>query len=182
MSEAGFSSAVMVAAIGGAVSLAALTINTIFSGRRERISRQRREFAKAFAACIAYEEFPYTVRRRRCSAPEDERIRISSELSGIQRELAYYSAWLATQSVAVSVSYEILVTNLREIAGARIREAWLSPPVDSDSGMNMPDLCLGALKPLKEAYLHEVACHLSGVPRPVRCLARSFGHLLRSTR
>lgn len=175
MSEAGFSSAVMAAAIGGAVSLFALTLNTIISSRRERISRQRREFSKAFAACVAYEEFPYIVRRRRSNAPEDERIRISSELSVIQRELAYYSAWLATQSVSVSRIYETLVTKLREVAGAKIREAWLTPPIDSDSGMNMPDLGLSELKPLKEAYLQEVACHLSAIPRPIRTITKSFG-------
>ena len=173
MSETGFSSAVTAAAIGGAVSLLALALNAIISNWRERISRQRQEFSKAFAACVAYEEFPFIVRRRRNDVPQDERVRISSELSIIQRELAYYSAWLATESSHVSEAYENLVAKLREIAGTEIREAWLTPPIDSDSGMNMPDLGLSALKPLKEAYLLEVACHLSGIPRPVRRLFKS---------
>jgi len=175
MSETGFSSAVTAAAIGGAVSLLALALNAIISNWRERISRQRQEFSKAFAACVAYEEFPFIVRRRRNDVPQDERVRISSELSIIQRELAYYSAWLATESSHVSEAYENLVAKLREIAGTEIREAWLTPPIDSDSGMNMPDLGLSALKPLKEAYLLEVAHHLSGIPRTVRRLFKSRG-------
>lgn len=173
MSETGLPSAVTAAAIGGAVSLMALALNAIINSWRDRIARQRQEFSKAFAACVAYEEFPYIVRRRRNNAPQDERVRISSEFSIIQRELAYYSAWLATESKNVSKAYENLVAQLREIAGAEIREAWLTPPIDSDSGMNMPDLGLSALKPLKEAYLLEVAYHLSGIPRPVRRLFKS---------
>jgi len=54
-------------------------------------------------------------------------------------------------------------------------EAWLTPPIDSDSGMNMPDLGLNALIPLKEAYLLEVAYHLSWVPRLVRRLFKPRG-------
>ncbi len=175
MSETVFSSAVTAAAIGGAASLLALAINAIISGWRNRIARQRQEFSKAFAACVAYEEFPYIVRRRRNNAPQDERVRISSEFSIIQRELAYYSAWLATESKNVSRAYENLVAQLREIAGAKIREAWVTPPIDSDSDMNMPDLGLSVLKPLKEAYLLEVAYHLSGVPRLVRRLFKLRG-------
>ena len=174
MNETGFSPVIAAAVIGGAVSLLALALNVIISNRRERISRQREEFSKAFAACVAYEESPYIIRRRRNNVPQDERIRISSELSAIQRELAYYSAWLATESTSVSKAYETLVAKLRETAGVKIREAWLTPPIDSDSDMNMPDLGLNELKPLKEAYLQEVIYHLSMIPRPIRKLIKSF--------
>ena len=173
MNETGFSSAVTAAAIGGAVSLLALALNAIISNWRERISHQRQEFSQAFAACVAYEEFPFIVRRRRNDVPQDERVRISSELSIIQRELAYYSAWLATESSHVSEAYENLVAKLREIAGTEIREAWLTPPIDSDKDMNMPDIGLSELIPFKQDYLLEVAHHLSWVPRPVRLMFKS---------
>ena len=151
----------------------ALAINAFVGGRRDRIARQRQEFSKAFVACVAYEEFPYVVRRRRNDAPQGERVRISSQLSIVQRELAYYSAWLATESSDVSRAYETLVAKIREVAGAKIHEAWLTPAIDSDSGMNMPDLGLSTLKPLKEAYLLEVTYHLSWVPKPIRRLFKS---------
>jgi hypothetical protein len=175
MSETGFYSAVTVATIGGAISLLALAINAFISGRRDRLGRQRQEFSKAFSACVAYEEFPYVVRRRRNDAPQSERIRISSDLSMIQRELAYYSAWLATESRDVSKAYEALVAKLREVAGVKIREAWLTAPIDSDNDMNMPDLGLSVLKPLKEAYLLEVNLHLSLIPRPIHRLFKLRG-------
>ncbi|MHB8085397.1 MAG: hypothetical protein ACYDHZ_06205 [Dehalococcoidia bacterium] len=181
MNETGLSSAVIAAAIGGAVSLIALALNAIISNWRDRIARQHQEFSKAFAACVAYEEFPYVVRRRRSNAPQDERVRISSELSIIQRELAYYSAWLAIESNDVSTAYETMVAKIREVVGAKIHEAWLTPPIDSDSGMNIPDLGLSTLKALKEAYLLEVAYRLSGIPRPIHRLFRSRRQLLQIT-
>ncbi len=165
MNELTIPTGVTIAIIGGAVSLFALAVNVIISGRRERIIRQRKEFAKALAACVAYEEYPYIVMRRRAEAPQDERVRISSELSIIQRELAYYSAWLAVESIDVSRAYENLVAKLREIAGVKIHEAWSTPPIDSDGGMNMPDLGLNKLEPFKKLYLEEVSYHLSVMPR-----------------
>jgi hypothetical protein len=165
MDEAGLSSAVTAATIAGAISLFALALNAIISNWRDRISRQRQEFSKAFVACVSYEEFPYIVRRRRSDSPQEERVRISSELSNIQRELAYYSAWLAIESKSVSKAYEELIAKLKEIVGAKIHEAWEIPPIESDSDMNMPDLGINALKPLKETYLREVAKHLSGKPK-----------------
>jgi hypothetical protein len=58
----------LVAVITGAISFLTLAINTWVTGRRERLNRRRDIFAKAFAAAVAYEEFPYVVRRRRASA------------------------------------------------------------------------------------------------------------------
>lgn len=161
MEESVLSSEIIAAIIAGIVSLLAFTINSIYSNWRDRISRQRQEFSKAFAACVSYEEFPYIVRRRRGDCPEEERIRISSELCGIQKELAYYSAWLAIESKSISEVYENLVSKLKEIAGAKIHEAWEIPPITSDSDMNIPNLGLNELNPYKQNYLIKVKKHLS---------------------
>jgi hypothetical protein len=167
VSETVLPTAVTVAIIGGVVSLLALALNNMISGWRDCATRQRQEFSKALAACVAYEEFPYVVRRRKSNAQQNERIRISSELSLIQRDIAYYSAWLATESIPVSKAYETLVAKLREIAGGKIRRLGSHHQL-TPSAMNMPDLGLGTLKPLKDIYLSEVDCHLSLVPRPIR--------------
>lgn len=165
MSNSGIDPTIMVALITGSFSIIALSANTIINSRRDRKIRQREEFSKAFAACVSYEEFPYIVRRRRSSASEDERIRISTELSQTQKEIAYYSAWLSCESREVSVAYENLVANLRGIVGSKIKEAWQAQPILSDAGMNMPDLGLGSLKPYKQAYLNEVSRCLSWCPK-----------------
>jgi hypothetical protein len=69
---------------------------------------------------------------------------------------------------SISYTYETLIRKLREIAGKEIHNAWNQQPAGSDAEMNMPDLGLGALKPFKQAYLHEVADHLSPIPRWLR--------------
>lgn len=165
---------IIVAAITGAVALLALAINAILTAYRERVNRRHEMFSKAFAAAVAYEEFPYVVRRRRISAPEDERVRISTELRKVQEDISYYSAWLFTESWRISEAYKTLILQLREIAGREIQNAWNQPPVGSDAEMNITGLGLSGLKPFKEAYLHEVADHLSPIPRWLRHLFRAI--------
>jgi hypothetical protein len=165
---------IIVAAVTGAVSLLTLAINAVLTAYRDRVNRRREMFAKAFAAAVAYEEFPYVVRRRRISAPEDERIRISTELRKVQEDISYYSAWLFTESRPISEAYETLILRRREIAGKEIHEAWNQSPIGSDAEMNIAGLGLGRLKPFKQAYLHEVADHLSPVPRWLRRLFRAI--------
>ena len=156
---------IVVAAIMGAVSVMTFAVNSWLSGHRERTSRQREVFSEAFIAVVAYEEFPYVIRRRRrASEPEEERIRISTDLGKVQEKISYYSAWLKTESEKVSVDYEALIAQTRSLAGKHMREAWAAEPISGDSEMNMPDLGLGELKPFKEKFLEAVAAHLSVWP------------------
>lgn len=104
--------AVAAAVVAGTVALLSLAVNTITGGIREARSRRRDGFAKAFAACVAYEEFAYVVRRRRASDPEGERIRISTELRRVQEDIAFYSAWMRAESPRVWESYNTLVSQL----------------------------------------------------------------------
>jgi len=94
-------------------------------------------FADAYAATVAYAEFPYAVRRRRASVPEDERIRIATELQSVQERIAHHSAWLYTESKEVGQAYEELVNATRRIAGGAIRQAWELEPITTDAGMNI---------------------------------------------
>ncbi len=160
--------AIIVAAMMGAVSIATLAVNSWLSGHRERTNRQRDVFSKAFIAAVAYEEFPYVVRRRRVSAPEEERVRISTELRKVQEDISYYIAWLATESRHVAEAYETLIARMREVTGQEIHNAWATLPIESDTEMNMPDLGLGTLRQYKKAYLHAVALHLSIAPQWIR--------------
>jgi hypothetical protein len=86
-------STVVAAFVAGAVSLSALWV----AGRRARQDRQRQLFAAAFEACIAYREFPYIVRRRRGDDAAAERVRISGELSEVQRRLESYNAMIRVE-------------------------------------------------------------------------------------
>lgn len=93
----------------------------------------------------------FEVRRRRTSAPEDEIIRISTELRRVQEDISYYSAWLFTESRPISEAYEALILKLREIAGREIQNAWNQPPIGNEAEMNISGLGLGRLKPFRLA-------------------------------
>lgn len=166
---------IIVAVITGAVSLAALAINAWLTGHRERANRRRELLSNAFSSAVGYKEFPYVVRRRRLSSPENERIRISTELRKVQEDIAYYSSWLTTESRHVSESYNKLVRKLHEIAGAEIRKAWTEPPVHTDDEMNMDDLGLGVLDQHEQEFLLETSDHLSMFPRWLRRMLRRSG-------
>ncbi|MCY4654071.1 MAG: hypothetical protein OXC95_13015 [Dehalococcoidia bacterium] len=172
MADANIPTPIIFAAFTGAVSLFALSINAWLTGHRDRANRRRELLSKAFAAAVAFQEFPYVVRRRRSSSPEDERIRISTELRKVQEDIAYYSSWLVTESRHVAKAYDTLISELREVVGKQIRKAWTEPPVQNDDEMNMDDLGLDVLKELEEAFLLEAADHLSAFPRWFRRMTR----------
>ena len=168
---------VIAAAVTGATSLLVFAITNWRTGERERLARGREVFSKAYAAVQEYKEFPYVIRRRGKGDPEEERLRISSELRRVQTNLAFYSAWLGTESPHVHQSFTELVRQLRGVAGTAMHKAWLEPAVEDDSKMNMPDLGLSALAAYERAYLEEVVDHLSLWPRWFRRLLRTIsGH------
>ena len=123
--------------------------------------RRRARFADALAAVVAYEEFPYVIRRRRGSAPEDERIRISTKIAEVQERLAFNAAWLRSESDKVANAYDALVAEVRKVAGGEMRRAWTMDPIERDSQVNIADIDLRPIQPLKEAYLGAVKRHLS---------------------
>lgn len=134
--------------------------NAMLTGRRQKNERKREVFSSAYAAIAAYKEFPYLVRRRSSNSVE-ERQRISEELRECQKSLAYYTAWIATESHIVSHAYGRLVEELCAVAGGYIHEAWLRLPIDSDENMNVTDIELGALTPFEKAFTQAITDDLS---------------------
>ena len=160
------------AVIIAAASFTVFVLTNWWNGERERLTRSRDVFSKAYAAVQEYKEFPYVIARRRKDTPEEERIRISSELRRIQTDLAFYSAWLMTESRHVHRSFAELLEQTRRVAGTAMHEAWLQPPAAEDSEMNMPKLDMSTLAPYECAYLEEVVDHLAVWPSWIRRLLR----------
>src|ERR1700733_6286795 len=48
--------------------------------------RRRKLYAKAYAVCMEYKEFPYIIYRRNRLEPEAERARISASLVNVQKK------------------------------------------------------------------------------------------------
>ncbi|HTZ63177.1 MAG TPA: hypothetical protein VMB51_03660 [Solirubrobacteraceae bacterium] len=115
----------------------------VANGIRADHTRRKQLYADAFAAVVAYQEFPFRINRRRAPIEgheeigNEERLRISEALHEVQQSISNYRAQLSTESPAVSARYDALVTRSREIAGSAMREAWKGPPLDNDAGMNM---------------------------------------------
>ena len=164
------------AIITGTVAISLFVITNWWKGERERLTRSREVLSKAYAAVQEYKEFPFVIRRRRTSEPEEERIRISSELRRVQYDLAFFSAWLMTESTHVHRSFSELLEMLRSVAGTAMHEAWLAPGAESDSEINIPDMDLSALISYESSYLQEVVDHLSVWPRWLRRLCRRKGN------
>ena len=112
-------------------------------------------------AIVAYEELPFVIRRRRASAAEAERLRISTEVRSVQERLAFHSAWLRAESRRVADAYDELVAETRRVAGGEMRRAWELEAITRDSEMNIADIDLSTIAPLKIAYLDAVRRHLS---------------------
>ena len=160
------------AAIVAAMSFTVFVLTNWWNRERERLTRSRDVFSKAYAAVQEYKEFPYVIARRRKDTSEEERIRISSELRRVQADLAFYSAWLLTESSHVHRSFSELLEQTRKVAGKAMHEAWLQPAVAEDSEMNMLELDTSTLTPYEYVYLTEVVDHLSLWPRWTRRLLR----------
>jgi len=94
---------VTVALIGGTVSVIVFALTALVANVKDRDSRRRDTYARAFQVIAAYKELPYVVRRRRAgdvSAAADERARISEDLRKVQVDLSYFSAWMVLSPLA----------------------------------------------------------------------------------
>lgn len=89
--------AIVAAVVSGVVAL----VTVAWNARRDRKDRHRQLFADAFAACQAYREFAYMIRRRRSDdQAADDRSRLTSELSGVQRRLNEHRARFRVEAPA----------------------------------------------------------------------------------
>lgn len=149
---------IIVAALTALVTQSAAAL---WISRRENQARQRKQFSEALAAVIAYGELPYMIRRRRADTPEAERVRIAEEIRTIQERLAFNHAWLRSESGVVADAYDNLVSTMKDMAGSEMHKAWKLPATESDGQMNIADIDLSALEPLKSDYLKAVRRHLS---------------------
>lgn len=150
--------------VSGAISLCTFWATGV---RREQ-KRRRGLHADALAALVSYREFAYVVRRRRAPVPGheeiagEERMRISEALREVQKELAYFGAWLRSESnTDLADRYETLVRQTRIVAGSYMREGWKAEPLGDDAGMNIADIDFASLAEHEAAYLAAVQDSLS---------------------
>lgn len=161
--QSGWTTAAIATIVASIVSGAIALVTFWANGVRQERSRRQQLYADALAALVSYREFAYVIRRRRAPSPGqgqiagEERVRISEALREVQKDLAYFTAWIKAEgSEDLATSYEQLVVQTRRIAGGYMRDAWNSAPLDDDKGMNIPDIDYGPLAEHEQAYLDAV--------------------------
>jgi hypothetical protein len=164
--------AVVAAGVSGIVSVSIALLGSWFVNRRAQRDRHRTVFEEAFAACVAYVEFPYAVHRRRNDDPAAERIRISEQLRAVQERIDYSTAWMWAESRWVAMHYETLATATRNIFGPQIGAAWDRDPITKDSEIHAT-IDRGDHRIYVDEYLSAVRDHFSFWPVWIRKLARS---------
>jgi hypothetical protein len=159
------------------LSILALVVSvaTFFvAGRRARLDRQRQLFGDAFAAVMAYREYPFIIRRRNPDEVTKERQRISADLSDLQAKLNGFKGMLRVEDPYVGERYVELVDATRRVAGALIKEAWNTDPVGEDHLVHNPSWDFSELDKYDEAYLRAVADHLAWMYTPLRRKVRGW--------
>jgi hypothetical protein len=139
----------------------------VVAGRRARLDRQRQVFADAFESVMEYREFPFMVRRRNPSKRDEERTRLTGELSRVQARMNSYKARLLIEDPYIGKLYAELVTQTRLHAGAHIKSAWGNEPVAFDEEVHAPKYDFSALDQHDNAYLRAVADHVSSLPTSI---------------
>jgi hypothetical protein len=166
---------IVAALVSGAISLCTFWAG----GVRKEQERRRALHADALAALVSYREFAYVIRRRRAPIPGheeiagEERVRISEALRGVQKEIAYFSAWVRSEAnTELADSYATLVGQTRRVAGGYMRDAWNAEPLGDDTGMNIADIDFRPLTEYETAYMDAVQGSLGfwqvAFPRPVK--------------
>lgn len=146
-------SATFLAAVLGSVTTVCLARKKV---REDDRARRRETYARAFEAVAAYKELPYAIRRRGTDNPAEERKRLAEDGRAIQQKLSYYQAWIRGESRVVGNAYDILVAELRTVAGKASHDAWNEAPAQSDPDMNIEPIDLTKLKGLEDNFITKV--------------------------
>jgi hypothetical protein len=164
--------------IGSAIALVGVLLTLFVNGRRTERTRRRDLYSKGWAAVQAYKEFAFAVRRRNADDRAGERVRISTAMGEVQKELAYYEAMIGRERVSefvatvtgrdhrgvVADAYLTLVAETRKVAGGIIKRSWDEDPISADSEMHAPEIAkeLAALEPFEAAFLDTVSDDVGG--------------------
>ena len=162
-----FTSAILAALVSAAVAL----VTVAWNGRRNRLDRQRKLFAEALGAVMAYREYAFIVRRRPNDDPQ-RATRSPATSARYRRSCNTFRGQLLVEAPRVGRRYDELVGATRRIVGPLIHEAWDRPPITNDSDVHAPDVDYSRLVPYDEAYLTAVADHLSPIWAPLRARLR----------
>lgn len=98
--------------------------------------RRRDRYADAVRTLIAWNEFPYRIRRRTDDNPAT--LNALAELGHtLQEQIRYHQTWVAAESPSVGDLYSRAIANQATHWGAMCKAAWNTPPAGSAAAMNL---------------------------------------------
>jgi hypothetical protein len=125
---------IILAILGSSVVTA--FVSTALVNLRASANLRRDTFAEAVRTLVAWNEYPYRIRRRVEDSPEtlDKLAAMGHDL---QERLGASRAWIAGESSALRDVYDSCIGDLNRAVSPACREAWQRAPVTSAAGMNL---------------------------------------------
>jgi hypothetical protein len=100
-----------------------------------RAAEVRRDgYAEAMKTLVAFQEFPYRIRRRTSDEPE-VLAALAERGHDMQERLAYWQLWLDTEHKTLGRTYRTASTSVRNCITPYVRDAWQRPPVTIAANM-----------------------------------------------
>lgn len=148
--------ALFVAAIAGLTTVLVAVLGAWITAARARSDRRREVYSKATRSALAWTEFLYRVRRRQ----EGKEHELVGKFHDAQEELAFYRAWIGSDSIFVQRSFAKLVTKVKSVAEPLIEAAWKEDVRDAP-GDARPEDEHSSVDIALEDFLRDVRSHLS---------------------
>lgn len=146
---------VAVAVIGGGGIIAGAIASSFLGRWAESTDRRRSSYADAVAALVAWNEYPYRIRRRTSDEP-DTLERLANIGHDLQERLSCSQTWIWTESAHLAELYAAARENLGAQVGPACREAWRMPPAASPELMNLGDWGPGSCEKLTQRLQREI--------------------------
>ncbi|HTC69111.1 MAG TPA: hypothetical protein VK662_06025 [Acidothermaceae bacterium] len=117
-------------------SLVTALVSAALGNLRASATLRRDRYAEAVRTLVAWNEYPYRIRRRVDDNPETLD-KLASLGHDLQERLGASRAWIAGESSALRDVYDGCIGDLNRAVSPACREAWQSAPVTSAAGMNL---------------------------------------------
>jgi hypothetical protein len=148
--------AVLIAILGACATVLVAIIAGLWAYLAGKREQRRLLYSEAVKAAVGWKEMLYRVRRRE-KGQERELI---NKFHDLQDQIAYYQAWIGSESEHMQRSYDRLVAAVKERTESLITAAW-NEDIRPVPGNARPDDEHPKLSDLTDSFLVDVRAHLS---------------------
>jgi hypothetical protein len=151
--------AVLIASIAALATLAVAIISALAAHLASKRERRRKLYSEAVKAVLAWNEMLYRLRRREAGQERE----LINHFHDLQDRLAYYQAWIGSESEYMKRSYDSFVMGVKGKTEPLITTAW-SEPIRPAPGNAREDDEHPEVSDLTDTFLADVRDHLSPWP------------------